>query len=323
MQLSKKNSLIILHVIIFIWGFTGILGELIQMGSIPLVINRMIIAFLSLVLFEFFFFRKKNLSFKNKLYFFGTGILISIHWVLFFEAINIYNVSLAVTCLSTTAFFTSFIDPIIKKNKIKIHEILLSFFVIIGIIIIFYSPENVNLEYRKKAIILSVFSAMFASIFTSLNSIFIQKGHSSFQITKYEMIGGAIFTFIYWLVKKAKSLFEVTENINIEKETLELYLIIKNQINTDLIPKGNDIIYILILSIICTSIAYLISVEIMKKIKPFTMNISVNMEPIYAMILAIIIFKEQEIMSIGFYLGALIIIISIYLNTIFKRNQNK
>ena len=107
MQLSKKQSLIILHIIIFIWGFTGILGELIQMKSIPLVFNRMIIAFISLVIFEFFLLKKKEISLKKKMYFFGTGILIAIHWVLFFEAIDIYNVSLAVTCLSTTAFFTS------------------------------------------------------------------------------------------------------------------------------------------------------------------------------------------------------------------------
>ena len=117
MQLSKKQSLIILHIIIFIWGFTGILGELIQISSIPLVFNRMIIAFLSLIIFEFFFLNKEKVTLKNKIYFFGTGILISIHWVLFFEAINIYNVSLAVTCLSTTAFFTSIIDPVLKKKK--------------------------------------------------------------------------------------------------------------------------------------------------------------------------------------------------------------
>ena len=297
MQLSKKKSLIILHIIIFIWGFTGILGKLIQMSSIPLVFNRMIIAFISLIIFEFFLLNKKEISLKNKMYFFGTGILISIHWVLFFEAINIYNVSLAVTCLSTTAFFTSIIDPIFKKNKIQTHEILLSFFVIIGILIISSYPEESNSNFREKAIFLSILSALFASIFTSINSIFIEKGNSSFHITKYEMIGGATFTF--------------------------LYLIIKNQVNTELIPKGNDLIYIIILAVICTSLAYLISVEIMKKIKPFTMNISVNLEPIYAVILAIIIFKEREIMSNGFYIGALIIIFSIILNTIFKKHLNK
>ena len=297
MQLSKTKSLIILHIIIFIWGFTGILGELIQINSIPLVFNRMIIAFLSLIIFEFFFLNNKKIPLKNKIYFFGTGILISIHWVLFFEAINIYNVSLAVTCLSTTAFFTSIIDPIFKKKKIKKHEILLSFFVIIGILVIFTYPEENDLKLREKAIILSIFSAMFASIFTSLNSIFIEKKNSSFQITKYEMLGGSIFTF--------------------------LYLIFKKQVNIDLIPKGNDIIYMFILAVICTSLAYLISVEIMKKIKPFTMNISVNLEPIYAMILAIIIFKDQEVMSTGFYLGALIIIVSIFLNSIFKKHINK
>ena len=134
---------------------------------------------------------------------------------------------------------------------------------------------------------------MLASIFTSLNSIYIEEGNSSFQITKYEMIGGATFTLFYLFINK--------------------------QIDTNLIPRGNDIIYILILSVVCTSIAYLISVDIMKKIKPFTMNISVNLEPIYAMILAIIFFNDKEIMSIGFYIGASIIIISIYFNSYIKK----
>lgn len=297
MQLSKNQSLIILHFVIFIWGFTGILGELIEMSSIPLVFNRMFIASLSLIVFQFFFLKQHTINLTNKLSFLGTGILIAIHWILFFEAINIYNVSLAVTCLSTTAFFTSIIDPIFKKKKIKTYEIFLSFLVIIGILIISTSPEEVNSKFREKAILLSILSAMFASIFTSINSIFIEKGNSAFYITKYEMIGGAIFTFFY--------------------------LLAKNQINEKLIPQGNDLFYIIILAVVCTSFAYLISVEIMKKIKPFTMNISVNLEPIYAIILAIIIFKDSEIMSTGFYVGGCIIFVSIFLNTIFKKHLEK
>ncbi len=298
MQLSKTKSLIALHIIIFIWGFTGILGELIEMSSIPLVFNRMFIAFLILIIFQFLFFKTKKISKKNKIFFLGTGVLIAIHWIFFFESIKVSNVSLGVTCLSTTAFFTSIIDPIFKKKKIKLYEIFLSFFVIIGILIIFIADEEVMSKSEKeKGILLSILSAIFASIFTSINSIFIEKGNSSFQITKYEMIGGSIFTF--------------------------LYLLIQNEVNEKVIPKGNDIYFILLLSIICTALAYLISVEIMKKIKPFTMNISVNMEPIYAVILAIIIFKDQEIMSSSFYLGAIIIIISILLNTIFKKHLNK
>lgn len=295
MKLSRTKSLVALHFIIFIWGFTGILGELIEMGSIPLVFNRMLIAFL--VLFCFQFLRKQEkIAMKNKMSFFFTGILIAIHWIFFFEAIKIYNVSLAVTCLSTTAFFTSIIDPIFKKNKIKLHEIFLSLFVIIGIIIIYISPEETNVylneNFRKKAIFLSILSAAFAAIFTSLNSIFIENGNSSFSITKYEMLGGATFTLGY--------------------------LIIKSEIYESILPKGNDVFFILILSVICTAFAYLMSVEIMKKVKPFTMNISVNLEPIYAIILAIIIFQDSEKMSFWFYMGSAVIFLSIFLNAIFK-----
>ncbi len=297
-NLSKKSSLITLHIIIFIWGFTGILGELIEMNSLGIVFNRMLIAYLFLEVII----KEKIVEFKIKRNFFLTGFIIAIHWICFFEAIKIYNVSLAVTCLSTTALFTAIIDPFFKKVKIKKHELLLSLFVILGIFLIFKSPdlknnhESIN-SLKNQAILLSIISAFCASIFTSLNSIFINNDNSSYSITKYEMMGGTFFCLIY--------------------------LIYKNDFNYEIIPSYNDLGYILFLSIICTGFAYLISVEIMKKIKPFTMNISVNLEPIYAIILALIIFPKNEKMSILFYLGGLIIIISIFINSILKKNIKK
>ena len=294
-DLSRKSSLIILHVIVFIWGFTGILGELINMHSLGLVFNRMLIAYLFLALVV----KNDVVSLKNKKKFFITGLIIAIHWICFFEAIKIYNVSLAVTCLSTTALFTAIIDPIINRVKIKKHELFLSIFVIIGIIMIYASPdlknnnETIN-SLKNQAILLSILSAFCASIFTSLNSIFIKNGNSAYTITKYEMLGGTIFCFIYMFLKK--------------------------DLNINIIPTYHDLPYILILSILCTAFAYLISVEIMKKIKPFTMNISVNLEPIYAIILALIIFPKNEKMSFLFYLGGFIIILSIIINSILKKH---
>ena len=297
-KLSKRASLIILHFIIFIWGFTAILREFIEMNSIGLTFNRMLIAYLFLAILK----TSNNISSKDKIKLLLTGLIIAIHWISFFESIKISNVSLAVSCLSTTALFTAIIDPLIKKKKIKKHEIFLSFFVIIGILIISISPDlnNYNqssLSIKTQGILLSILSAFCASLFTSLNSIFINNGNSSYTITKYEMLGGTIFCFIY--------------------------MILRNDLNTSVLPTYHDLPFIMILSIVCTAFAYLVSVEIMKKIKPFTMNISVNLEPIYAMILAIIIFKNQEIMSSGFYIGAIIIIVSILLNTIFKKHLNK
>jgi len=293
-NLSKKSSLITLHIIIFIWGFTGILGELIEMNSLGLVFNRMLIAylFLEIVVEENF------VSYKNKKKFFLTGFIIAIHWICFFEAIKIYNVSLAVTCLSTTALFTAIIDPIFNKVKIKKHELFLSLFVILGVFLIFKSPDLKNNDeifksLKNQAILLSIFSAFCASVFTSLNSIFINNGNSSYTITKYEMLGGTFFCLIY--------------------------LILKNDLDYSVVPSGNDLPYILFLSIICTAFAYLVSVEIMKKIKPFTMNISVNLEPIYAIIMALILFPKNEKMSFLFYAGGMIILISILINSYLKK----
>jgi drug/metabolite transporter (DMT)-like permease len=292
MNLSKNNSLILLHIIIIIWGFTGILGKLINLNSDAIVWNRMTISFIALLLIQLIQNKSIIVSVKNLLKYSFIGLLIAIHWICFFESIKLSTVSLALICLSSVSLFTAILDPIIKKKKILVYEILLSLLVILGIFIVF---KHETLYYQ--AIILSILSAFFAALFTIFNHQLINSNHEAMTITIWEMLGGAL--------------------------GMTIYLILRNDFDQSIIPIETDLIYILILALICTAFAFYASVEVMKKITPFTTNLSVNLEPIYAIILALIFFGDQEKMSDGFYIGATIILSSIILNTIIKQRKNR
>ena len=292
MNLSRNHSLILLHLIIIIWGMTGILGKLITMPSYLIVWNRMTIAFLCLFIINKFIKTNHNLTTKDYIKYLLIGCLISVHWICFFEAIKLSTVSLALICLSTISLFTAILDPIINNKKIKLYELCLSIIVTIGIVVIHNYENNFS-----KAIILSVVSAFFGALFTIFNHLLIQKNHKALTITSWEMLGGSII--------------------------LTLYLISSNQFNiSEIIPYGLNLVYILILGLICTAFAFVGSIEVMKKITPFTVNLSVNLEPIYTIIFALIIFGEEEKMSVQFYIGGAIILCSLILNSIIKNRNN-
>ena len=292
MNLSTSKSLILLHFIIVIWGFTGILGKLINLNSDAIVWNRMTISFIVLLFIQLIQNKFKIVSLKNLLKYSLIGLLIAIHWICFFESIKLSTVSLALICLSSVSLFTAILDPIIKKKKILGYEVLLSLLVILGICIVF---KYEALYYQ--AIILSILSAFFAALFTIFNHQLINSNHQAITITIWEMFGGAL--------------------------GMTLYMLIRKDFNKSILPIETDLIYILILALICTGFAFYASIEVMKKITPFTTNLSVNLEPIYAIILAIIFFGEEEKMTSGFYVGAAIILSSIILNTIIKQRRDR
>jgi len=290
MNLSKNTSLILLHIIIIIWGFTGILGKLITLNSDTIVWNRMSIAFIILFIIQIIQSKPLRVNLKTFYKYCLIGLLIAIHWICFFEAIKLSTVSLALICLSSISLFTAILEPLIQKKKVLKYEILLSLLVIVGIMMVFKYET-----LYAKAIFLSVLSAFFGALFTVFNHNLINTNHNAMTITTWEMFGGSI--------------------------GMTIYLILKKDFNTSIIPIETDLIYILILALICTGFAFYASIEIMKKITPFTVNLSVNLEPIYAIILAIIFFGEEEKMSGGFYLGAIIIFFSILLNTVIKQKK--
>lgn len=289
--ISKYRYHIYLHLIVFIWGFTGILGKLISLKSIPLVWYRMLIAFVGLAFFAWFTNKKINIPHKMRIL--GVGFLIAMHWILFFAAIKVSNVSVALVCMSSTPFFTAFLQPLFLKTRIVVYEVILGIFAILGLYLIF----EFEIQFMW-GIIFAVCSAFLAAIFTIINSRWIKK-YSALSISLYEMLGGFLGITITILV-----------------------MLYTGSIENIPLPNTSDTIYLLILGLICTSLAFLVSIEIMKEISPYTVTISVNMEPIYAILLAVAIFGETETMTPGFYLGAFIIFATVFANIAIKYYSN-
>jgi len=285
---NKLQNNLHLHFLVFIAGFTAILGELISIKAIPLVWYRMLLA--GVLMFLYIKITKTNTKVSGSalLKFFIAGIIIALHWITFFASIKEANVSIALAMFSTGAFFASLIEPIFYRRKIDRYEILFGLMVSIGVYIILDS----EIKYLT-GILLGISSAFFSSLFAVINGKFVEKYDASI-ISFYEFIGGVLFITIYLLFA----------NSGFSQEFFNL--------------NSKDWIYILILASICTAYAFIASVHIMKFISPFTVVLTYNLEPVYGIILAILIFGNSEIMSANFYYGAILILLTILLDAIFK-----
>ena len=278
---------IALHIIILIWGFTGILGKVITIPYYSIVIYRMGIAFLALLIYLLITKKPFEKSLKKIAIFILVGILVGAHWATFFQAIKVSNVSVTLTTLASTSFFVAFLEPLFFKRKIIWYEVFFGLLVVFGLYLIF----SFETQYQL-GIILALFSALTAAVFSVINGRLVIKS-SAGQITMYEMLGGvlgiSIYTFFF--------------------ETIEIGAFS---------PTDLDVFYLLILGIICTAVAFVVSVQVMKYLSPFTVSISINMEPIYAIILALIFFGESEKMTLGFYFGAALILSTVIGNGLLK-----
>ena len=288
---DKLKNYLHLHVLVFIAGFTAILGQLITIEAIPLVWYRMLFALLFIGFYAYLSKAKIKISIKSisKLSF--AGILIALHWITFFGSIKAANISIALAMFSTGAFFASLIEPIIYKRKIIWYEIVFGIIVIIGVYIITQS----ELKYLS-GIALGIVSAFFSSMFAVLNGKFLER-HSATVITFYEFISGVLFISIYLFFA--------------EKGFSQMFFVLHL----------SDFIYLFILASICTAYAFIASVYVMRYISPYTVVLTYNLEPIYGIVLALIIFPEKERMSVNFYLGALVIISVVVINGILKNSK--
>ena len=287
MQESNFKNYVLLHFIDFIWGFTAILGALITIDAIPLVWYRMLLAVLLIVIY--FLWKKKSFKVDKVgiLKFFFTGVVIALHWIFFFKAIKISNVSVALVTMSTGAFFTALIEPVFFKRKINTLEMFLGLLVIAGLYIIF----NFESQY-KLGIIYALIASFLGALFAVLNGLFIKK-YTADTISFYQLFFGVIFITMYLLFTNSFSVnfFQIT---------------------------ASDWLYLIVLSSICTAYAFIASVQVMKYLSPYTVMLTINLEPIYAIVLALFIFGDKEQMSSTFYLGAFIVLFVVLLNGIIK-----
>ncbi|WP_299251927.1 DMT family transporter [uncultured Lacinutrix sp.] len=288
---DKLKNYLHLHFLVFIAGFTAILGKLITIEAVSLVWYRMVIA----VIFMFVYIKiaKIDISIKRitLIKFSIAGVIIALHWITFFASIDASNISIALAMFSTGAFFASFIEPIVYKRKVIWYEILFGIIVIIGIAIILKTEMK-----HITGIILGIASAFFSSLFAVLNGKFLEKD-SATKISFYEFLAGVIFISLFIII--------FGDGFSIE------YFQLSSQ----------DFIYLLILATICTTYAFIASVYVMKQISPYTVVLTYNLEPIYGVILALIIFPQTETMTPSFYYGALIILTTVILNGIIKNTK--
>lgn len=288
MQNAKLKNYLHLHFLVFIAGFTAILGELITIGSIPLVWYRMLIAGLLMLVYIKFIKLKINIDRRSMLKFFAAGIIIALHWITFFEAIKQSNISITLAMFSTGAFFASFIEPLFYKRRIIWYEIIFGVIVIIGVFLITHG----ELKYIN-GIILGIISALLSSLFAVINGTFIQK-HSATVISFYEFVSGVVFLTLFIVVFKG--------GFDAKFFTLSYA----------------DWIFLFVLASICTAYAFIGSVKVLKFISPYTVVLSYNLEPVYGITLALILFPETETMGPQFYYGALLVLLSVLMDGVLK-----
>ncbi|HEY0054130.1 MAG TPA: EamA family transporter [Pedobacter sp.] len=290
-QDARRRNLLVLHVTVFVWGFTGILGALISINATQLVWYRVLIAFFSLYLY--FQIRGVDLKLSRNAFLklFFTGAIVAAHWILFFQSIKSSTVSVTLVCLSSLTLFTAILEPLLKRQKISRLEIVTGLAIISGIYLIFEFEGKYTL-----GIILGLLSALCASIFSIINSKQIQNRDASI-ISFYELIGAWVWITIYMMATNG---FDNGLNLNV-----------------------SDLFYLVVLGTICTSIAYVAGVAVMKFLSAFRVALITNLEPVYGIILAHLFLGKKEHMTPGFYVGALIILTSVFLYPFIKHRLEK
>jgi len=281
-----KKSYLILHFAVLLAGFTGVFGKLISLNEGLLVWYRVFFSSIILLFILKLFKVRNSTTTKEKFGIAKVGLFITIHWVFFYASIKYSNISVGVVCYCLTSFFTAIFSPLINRQKFNLAELLLSLLTLIGIGLIFHFDSS-----YQAGIILGVISSSFAALYTIYNEKLVKK-YDSRIINYYQMIGGTVALGI----------------------SLPLYLHYFPA--PSIIPGLKDTIYLILLASICTVGLYVLFAESLKRISAFTVNLSFNLEPVYAIILAFLFFNESKDLNISFYVGLLFVMTSVILQTI-------
>ncbi|WP_295220174.1 EamA family transporter [uncultured Chryseobacterium sp.] len=287
-----KLALFRLHLIVFLWGFTAILGKLIHANAEILVFYRMLFAAICLFVYIRVF-RKDSIKVSKKVFFqlAAIGLSMALHWYCFFHSIKISNVSIALSCLSLSTLFASIMEPVIFKRKIDISEVIMGVVIVACILMIF----KTEFQY-KEGIFYGVLCAVFGTIFSVFNGKMFGKT-SSGNIIFYEIFSGWFVLMLFYLF--SGQIFEINE------------------------ISYRDLALIGLLASVFTAFPMLESVNLMKYISPFTLILTVNLEPVYGIILAFFIFGESEHMSPVFYIASGVMILAIIVNGLIKAKKQK
>ncbi|CAN5574573.1 DMT family transporter [soil metagenome] len=278
-----KKALFQLHAAVFLAGFTGVLGKLIGLNEGLLVWYRLLLTVLTLGVILFLRKQLQRIAFKDALKIGGVGLIVALHWVTFYGSIKYANVSVALVCFSGTGFFTAFFEPLIFKRKINLREVLLGLLAIAGIYIIFdFYPQF------KTGIIFGIISAIGSAVFPIFNKKLLVR-FSPATLTLYELGGGFLFLCLF-------------VPVYLQRFPAAYYL-----------PTASDWIWLLVLAWLCTVLSFDLQLKALKKISPFTANLTYNLEPVYGILLAFLFFHENKSLSGHFYAGVGLILLAVIL----------
>ena len=276
----KFSKYLQLHFIILLWGFTPVLGKLISIDAFDLVWYRLLFSLTGL----YFYIRYKGISLKidkkSLLIILATGLIVGAHWFFFYQAIKISNVSVTMAGFSRITLFASFFQPLLLKKKFYWTDVIYGVAICVGLLVI--------LNFEKIyfwGIVFGIIAAITAAFFGVYNGKLILK-NDAMVITFYEFVGALFFISILKLFNHSESYLP----------SLSL----------------SDLIWLLVLSLVCTTLAFTMSVQILKYFTPLTVIITNNLEPIYGIVFSVIIFGQSEYMSLGFYIGTIILLASVF-----------
>ena len=269
----------------FLAGFTGVLGRLITLNESLLVWYRLFITVITMAVLFLFAGRFPPVTFKQLLRIFGVGAVVAMHWVSFYGSVKFSNVSIALVCFSTIGFFSALLEPLIFRRRISPAELALGLLSVIGVYLVFHFDTRF-----KTGITFGLISALLAAVFTILNKKVLEHNDPK-TVSFYELTGGLIFLSC----------------------VLPFYLH-KSGVPFAL-PANQDWLWLIILSWLCTVLAFFLSMSALKWISPFTVNLSYNLEPVYGIALAFVIYNENKDLELSFYAGLSLIILSVILQT--------
>ena len=290
MKGKYTTNLLLLHLIVLVWGLTGILGREISLGPFLLVWWRVLIAVATIAIIATLAREQLMAGTRDLLRFAGVGLLTAAHWVCFFASIKYSKISVALVVLSTSAFFVSLIHPLLRREAPKRYEMGLGLVVVAGIFLIFKFESQYTL-----GILLSLMAAFLAALFSTLNARLVATYRPT-QMAFWEML----FAFF----------------------GLSVYLLVSGGAQEMVSPPSyRDLRLLLLLGILCTGVAFIVSIRVMRVLSPFTCALAINMEPVYTIMLALLLYGSDEWMSPQFYGGGAVIISTLFMDTWLKRRQ--
>lgn len=286
-----------LHFIVLLWGFTAILGKLISLPPVELVFWRTLLAAAGLAVLLVARGQKWRIALGATLRLLSVGVLVAIHWITFFLAARLSSVSVCLAGLATLALWASLLEPLILWRRVRAYEVGLGLLTMVGL----YLVSQAELD-QLLGLSVAILSAGLSALFSVLNSKLV-KQHSPLQLTFYEMLGACLAVVVFLPIYGRY--FTAGAGLH-------------------LAPAPLDWLWLLVLAGVCTVYAFSSSVELMKRLSAFVVNLTINLEPVYGIILAVLIFGQQEKMSVDFYLGTLVILFSVLIHPVLDQwNQRR